>query len=182
MIPSLVRLTMYRAYGLLLANSDFDLATACARTVLHGAPAMDFAAAFLPNTRQTYTRIAIVDRQVAMLRGRAARIVIVGGRAGRAAPAGTTVVADRLPGTGALGALYTALDDATSARTLVLACDMPKVAVDLLKLLLCRAVAFDGAVPWIQGRPEPLCAVYSHRCLAPFSQALEEGHRRDPGP
>ena len=68
----------------------------------------------------------ILDRQLAALGGRAARIVIVGGPE-RHIGAGVEVIPDRLPGIGALGGLYTALVSATSERTLVIACDMPFV-------------------------------------------------------
>ena len=60
----------------------------------------------------------ILDRQLAALDGRAARIVLVGGPE-RHVGAGVEVIPDRLPGIGALGGLYTALVSATSERTLV---------------------------------------------------------------
>src|SRR4051794_38889988 len=67
----------------------------------------------------------ILERQLAALEGRAARIVIVGGPERHIG--GVEVVPDSLPDIGALGGLYTALVNATSERTLVMACDMPFV-------------------------------------------------------
>ena len=120
----------------------------------------------------------ILDRQVAMLRGRAARIVIVGGRAGRAVPAGTTVVADRLPGAGALGALYTALDDATSARTLVLACDMPFVTGEFVDYLARTGLDCDVTLPRTEDGLHPFCAMYAREAAPVIRRSLDQGERR----
>ena len=82
----------------------------------------------------------ILDRQLAALEGRAARIVIVGGPE-RLGGAGFEVIADWLPGVGALGGLYTALVSARSERTLVIACDMPFVTGAFLEYLATSAAA-----------------------------------------
>src|SRR5215218_4755965 len=74
----------------------------------------------------------IIDRQLAVLRGRAARIVVVGGPE-RHLGDGIEVIPDRIPGIGALGGLYTALVSATAERTLVIACDMPFVTGPFLE-------------------------------------------------
>jgi molybdopterin-guanine dinucleotide biosynthesis protein A len=120
----------------------------------------------------------ILDRQIAMLRGRAARIVIVGGPAGRPAPAGTTVIADRLPGTGALGALYTALDDAMSARTLVLACDMPFVTGEFVEYLARTGLDCDVALPRTGDGLHPLCAMYARDAAPVIRRSIDQGERR----
>src|SRR3954462_13086379 len=69
----------------------------------------------------------ILDRLLAALRGRATRIVVVGGPE-RHLEGGLEVIPDRLPGTGALGGLYTALASATSDPPLVLPGGMPFLA------------------------------------------------------
>jgi molybdenum cofactor guanylyltransferase len=120
----------------------------------------------------------ILDRQIAMLRGRAARIVIVGGPADRPAPDGTTVIADRLPGTGALGGLYTALHDAMSARTLVLACDMPFVTGEFVEYLARTGLDCDVTLPRTGDGLHPLCAMYARDAAPVIRRSIDQGERR----
>ena len=77
----------------------------------------------------------IFERQVSELSQIASEILVVGGTTPRAEVSGSEpgsrpgvpvrAVADRLPGCGPLGGLYTALTEAQGDVTIVLACDMP---------------------------------------------------------
>lgn len=99
---------------------------------------------------------------------------------------GVPLAADALPGKGALGGLYTALEAAAHPHAFVLACDMPFVNRDLLAYLAGLAPGCDAAVPrlTVAGAPEtgpeaePFRAVYSKACLAPIRRALDAGRMR----
>jgi len=87
-------------------------------------------------------------------------------------------VADAYPDTGPLGGLATGLHH-TPAWALCVACDMPFVEPDLVRLLRHWATEeWDAVVPQAQGRLQPLLALYHRRCLGPIQAALQEGHYR----
>src|SRR5262249_19984895 len=82
---------------------------------------------------------------------------------------------------GPLGGLSAALNDSSAEWNLVVACDMPRLRTDFLEFLLAtaRAAAADLVLPLDRdGRPEPLCAVYSKRCAAAVADAIARGVRK----
>lgn len=118
----------------------------------------------------------ILDRQLAALEGRAARIVIVGGPE-RFGGASFEVIADCLPGVGALGGLYTALVSARSERTLVIACDMPFVTGEFLEHLATGGSDFDATMPRDRHGLHPLCAAYARSAAPVIRRAIDQGVR-----
>jgi molybdopterin-guanine dinucleotide biosynthesis protein A len=58
----------------------------------------------------------------------------------------------------------------------VLACDLPFVTAELLGFMLERAEDVDAVVPMDQnGILQPLCALYSTRCLLPTVELINSG-------
>ena len=91
------------------------------------------------------------------------------------------LVGDLLPGSGALGGLYTALSAASQPLVAVVACDMPFASLALLAaardILLEKNC--DVAMPATAEGLEPLHAVYRRStCLPVVEAALQEGRRR----
>ena len=87
---------------------------------------------------------------------------------------------DLLPGTGALGGLYTALSAASNPLVAVIACDMPFVSAGLLEYErdLCGA-DWDVVIPRLGSGWEPLHAIYrTETCLPKIRKALEENRLR----
>jgi molybdopterin-guanine dinucleotide biosynthesis protein A len=119
--------------------------------------------------------VAVIDRQLAVLRGRARNIVLVGFRG--PGPAPCPVVDDLTPGAGPLGALVTALMSATTDRVFVLAGDMPFITAPFVEYLATLAHAARAVVPVSDGRWHPLCAMYARDAAAELSAALDAGER-----
>lgn len=91
------------------------------------------------------------------------------------------VVADLIPGIGALGGLYTSIHSAQQPLVCVLACDMPFVQTELLRaqveILLREGV--DVVIPNSGEGLEPLHAIYRREtCLPAIQRAVEAGQRR----
>lgn len=96
-----------------------------------------------------------------------------------------TVLADQYPAMGPLAGIATGLNAlAQDAWGLCVACDMP-----LLNGLLCQYLlqllpqssinnSVDAIVPITSGRPQPLHAIYNHRCLSVIESTLQAGERR----
>jgi molybdopterin-guanine dinucleotide biosynthesis protein A len=101
------------------------------------------------------------------------------------APLGARCLPDAYPASGPLGGLATGLAE-IDAWALCVACDMPLVAPRLFQFLMELAQEcdegglprWDAVVPHVEGRPQPLHALYHRRCLPAVIARLEEGQRR----
>ena len=83
------------------------------------------------------------------------------------------IVPDLFEARSSLTGVHAALSAAHTSHVFVTACDTPLVSPAVLRLLLSRLTPeIDVLAPrWEDGHYEPLCAVYSRRCL-PFAEAL----------
>jgi molybdenum cofactor guanylyltransferase len=89
----------------------------------------------------------------------------------------TACVPDEYPGAGPLGGLITALRHGETDATLVVAADMPALEPALLEQIVEITTLEPATVPRWQGRPQPLCAIYTREVL-PIAEALLRGERR----
>jgi molybdopterin-guanine dinucleotide biosynthesis protein A len=122
-------------------------------------------------------RGSIFERQLAALAGLTSEIVVIGGEPARFDRYRVRVVSDRLPGSGALGGIYTALDETTASHVLVIACDLPFVSAPVLSRLASLAdEATDAVVPRTADGLQPLCAVYARRLKGRIRRRIESGH------
>lgn len=120
----------------------------------------------------------IVDRHLDLLRGLATHVFIVGHAPARFASLQVDVVADRVPGAGPLGGVWTALAASPSPLVLVLACDLPLVTGALARHLvdaLHRHPDADAAIPRDAGGSHPLCACYRTRCAPRLEARVRAG-------
>ncbi len=95
--------------------------------------------------------------------------------------AGWPVVADLHSGCGALGGIHAALSACRAPWAAIVSCDLPFVTGELFLRLAEFCDAGTDAVAPLQsdGRPQPLCTLYSPaRCLKLVEQLLREGERR----
>ncbi len=98
------------------------------------------------------------------LSGVAARTVVVGGGP-YLAHCGVPTIPDRYPGANSLGGIATALHHAAATGgprswVLCVACDMPMIRPEVLRLLWARRGGAKVVVPRIRAGYEPLCALY----------------------
>jgi molybdopterin-guanine dinucleotide biosynthesis protein A len=116
--------------------------------------------------------------------------MIVSRRVGRVADLGVPVVVDRFPGRGPLTGVHAGLKSAPTDLCLVVACDLPLVRPELLKLIAAQAGPMHAAVPYVAERPpappshystareaglQPLCAAYRRACIGPLEKLLATG-------
>jgi molybdopterin-guanine dinucleotide biosynthesis protein A len=120
------------------------------------------------------------ERVAAALGAIAPQISIVGARP-ESDELNFPVVEDIYRGCGALGGLHAALSACRAPWAAVVSCDLPFVTGELFaRLCELRTAQADAVVPrQPDGRPQPLCALYSpSRCLALAARLLGEGERR----
>lgn len=84
---------------------------------------------------------------------------------------------DLIEGCGPMGGIHAGLVKSGSDVNLVLGCDMPFVNRELAEFLL-GLEGFDAVVPRINGRLQPLHALYSKRCLPVIEDLLADGRLR----
>lgn len=123
---------------------------------------------------------SILDRQLAMLRGLTPHILIVTSDRGRVqtTTAGVRVAVDRIPGAGALGGVYTALEEAATEQVFVIGCDMPFVTASFVSHVVERGRDVDVAVPRGTCGRHPLCASYARHTAAHLRARIEAGALR----
>lgn len=87
---------------------------------------------------------------------------------------GLKTVADVYTGRGPLGGLHAALTASRTEATLLLACDIPLVSTSLLRYLAAFPSGAPARVAEIDGRIQPLCAVYDKRCLPVIERLIAD--------
>lgn len=93
------------------------------------------------------------------------------------------IVADVYEHWGALGGIHGALSACQSPWALVVACDLPFVNRSLFAHLAELRENFDAVVPiQVDGRPQPLCALYARTpCLSQAEHLIKSGERKPLG-
>ena len=125
--------------------------------------------------------LRLIERQLDVLRTVTAEVFIVTNQPERYAALGLPTHADRRPGTGALGGVYTAILASPAPQTLVLACDLPFLNAPFLRHLAARGREADLAIPRSTGGYEPLCASYARACADPIGRLLDAGRLKAAG-
>jgi molybdopterin-guanine dinucleotide biosynthesis protein A len=160
-----------RSYNVIISNMK------CAGFVLAGGKSsrMGSDKAVLP-----FKGITLVEHVAAQVHEAAGNVTLVGDPA-RYSNFSYPVIRDIFPARGPLSGIHAALAASQSDWNLIVACDMPEVTAAFLTRLIHRAErgnahAVIPAGP--SGRPEPLCAAYSHRALDEIARALDRGIRK----
>lgn len=119
----------------------------------------------------------LLAHQIAVARALGAATVFISGRAGvDYARQDCPLLYDAWPEAGPLAGIERGLAGATTPLLLILAIDLPHLQRSTLHRLAAACRANCGAVPFHDGRPEPLAAFYPRSAHALAVQALANGH------
>ncbi len=88
------------------------------------------------------------------------------------------LVPDVIPGAGSLGGILSGLKAARNDYSLVVACDMPFLNLELLQYMASQVRDYDVLIPRTAEGIEPLHAIYGKACIAPIARVLRGGGRR----
>lgn len=92
---------------------------------------------------------------------------------------GLPVIMDAHEGFGPLMGIASCLEAAGRDRLFVLACDIPEIPSSFLHALTAQSLEADIVMPIdLEGRSEPLMAIYSKKSLPAMKAMLERGARR----
>jgi molybdopterin-guanine dinucleotide biosynthesis protein len=127
----------------------------------------------------------IVDRVLDALAGAVPEVVVSANDPWLFDDLDLDVIPDVHSGIGPLAGIHAALHHAVERAwpgALVVACDLPYVTTDVLRLVVRRASVSpaDAVVPESHGRygSEPLCAFYSTECIPVVEAMIAEGEHR----
>ncbi len=85
---------------------------------------------------------------------------------------------DVIKNVGPLGGIYTALKYCNSAHCLIIACDLPFLTKEHIRLLYEQGSTYDVLAFDAGNGVEPLCAVYSKNCLPKIKNQIDKGNFR----
>jgi len=85
------------------------------------------------------------------------------------------MVGDVYPDHGSLGGIYSGLEAASGSAALTVACDMPFLHLDVLRLIAARAGEGDVVIPRVGSRLETMHAAYDKACLPHIAERLVAG-------
>ncbi len=117
----------------------------------------------------------IVERVVAAVAPAVHDLVIVTDTPDLYAFLGLSMVPDVYPDHGSLGGIYSGLKAAAGEAAFTVACDMPFLHPEIIRLLVARAHEADVIVPRAAGEIQTLHAVYSKACLPHIEARLGAG-------
>ena len=120
-------------------------------------------------------RTRIIDRQLAAAHAVTNHVAIVANDRALYNGLGVPVWSDVRPGSGPLGGILTALVNASTTITLVIAGDMPFLTGEFLRFLAEAGRDVDVAVPCTPEGYQPLCAAYNQTCIKTVQQNLDAG-------
>lgn len=123
---------------------------------------------------------SLLERAAATLGEVCQPVVLACGSGPRYGDLGLPLVLDAQPDAGPLAGVVAGLEALETRRALVIACDMPRLSRIVFDALLARAEEGDLDACFLAGVGglEPLCAVYSRRCLPAMKRSLAAGQRR----
>jgi len=117
----------------------------------------------------------IVDRVVRALREVTDDLLLVTNTPDLYGALGLPMVPDVFPDSGSLGGIYSGLAAAPGGAAFTVACDMPFLSPDVMRLVTARADEADVVAPLVGGQWETLHACYGKACLGPIEQRLRAG-------
>jgi molybdopterin-guanine dinucleotide biosynthesis protein A len=133
-------------------------------------------------TLMQFLGVPLIQRVLERTKSIAQEVIIVSNEPEKLAFLDVNVVKDSIPGLGAIGGLYTAMDKANSELVAVVACDLPFVSAAILAegARLLDQTDADVAIPRVNGDfYEPLHAVYRREpCKKAIFQAIQSEKRR----
>ncbi len=107
----------------------------------------------------------LIERIVNLFRELFPEVIIVANDVEGYNNLGVRVLPDVKKGRGSMIGIYSGLIHSAHPRSLVVACDMPFLNRNLLTYMRDEIGEYDVLVPFVEGRYEPLHAVYSKTCI-----------------
>ena len=119
----------------------------------------------------------LIELKIDFLRPLFSRIILVTNNPADYSHLGVETVADEKADIGPLMGIYCGLKYSGSEYSFVTTCDTPFLQKPLVEHLINSARGFDVVVPRWNDNLEPLCAVYSARCIEHIKKTIQTNQR-----
>ena len=120
--------------------------------------------------------VTIIERIFATLTPLFREILLVTREPGQYGHLPCRIVTDRIDARSSLTGIHAGLTNTRNDFVFTVACDVPFLQTALVELLLTQIdAATDIVVPAYDNHYEPLCAIYSRRCIPPIERQLMAG-------
>src|SRR5262245_47949337 len=117
----------------------------------------------------------IIERVRTVLEGAVNDLLLVTNTPELYAFLGLAMVPDVYPDHGSLGGIYSGLKAASGDAAFTVACDMPFLHRDIVRLVVERAGQGDVVIPRVGRQLEPMHAAYAKACLPHIEERLLAG-------
>jgi molybdopterin-guanine dinucleotide biosynthesis protein A len=128
-----------------------------------------------PKALMTVGGKRIIERVMAAVAPAVDDLLLVTNTPDRYAFLGLTMVPDVYPDSGSLGGIYSGLKAATAESAFTVACDMPFLHPEIVRLVVARAGDGDIVIPRTADQLQTLHAVYAKACLPHIEARLLAG-------
>jgi molybdopterin-guanine dinucleotide biosynthesis protein A len=128
-----------------------------------------------PKALMELAGLRIIERVMTALEGAVDDLLVVTNTPELYAFLGLPMVPDIYPDHGSLGGIYSGLKAASGEAAFTVACDMPFLRPEIVRLVVDRAGAGDVVIPRVEGQYETLHAAYRKTCLPPMEERLIQG-------
>lgn len=119
---------------------------------------------------------AIIGKQIEVFQELFAHVLVVTNNPLDFLSWGITLVSDLIPVRSSLTGIHAGLFHSRPDQAFISACDMPFLKKEMIRgLIRERDPQVDVVVPVTSAGYQPLCAVYSRRCLKPIEEQLLKG-------
>ncbi|HMK66145.1 MAG TPA: molybdenum cofactor guanylyltransferase [Thermodesulfobacteriota bacterium] len=119
---------------------------------------------------------AIVERQIRIFQELFEQVIVVTNHLLDLAAWGVTLVSDLIPMRSSLTGIHAGLFYTRPSHAFISACDMPFLKREMIELLFQHfEQRWDVVVPLTREGYQPLCAIYSRRCLKPIEEQVGQG-------
>jgi molybdenum cofactor guanylyltransferase len=122
---------------------------------------------------------SIIERQIECFQELFEQVIVVSNHPLDLISWGITIVSDLYPVRSSLTGIHTGLFYTRPPHAFITACDMPFLKREMILVLLQGLdLKRDVIVPVTSEGFQPLCAVYSRRCLQPIEEQLNKGEMK----
>jgi molybdopterin-guanine dinucleotide biosynthesis protein A len=120
--------------------------------------------------------VSIITRTLSLLRAVSDRTVISTNTPELYFRFGVPMIGDIIKDSGPMGGIVSVFTATGADEVFVAACDMPFILADIIKYIIENRHG-EATVPVVEGKPEPLLAVYNRKAADTMLRELEQGQR-----